>query len=708
MNSSIIKSIQNNTLYRGSWLLSIEGHLKEIDLIYQEFSGYIIEELLDGQLKYIFSDSTFFQFKDYIQKRENTDFYTRHILKNKSEVRLLSYISFFPSSGLCTINFYNEDKIDIDKKETTYSSERKSIIPDFTEKENLYSCEERLLKEKKFYQELLENITSGIVVFNKQFEYDYINPGEIRDKFLRQELIGKSNLEYCKKIEIDTSIALQREVYLKEALLNKENLEFEEEILFPGKNESQYFIRKISPILNESNDVIKLLMYGTEITYRKKAEKEIEYIANHDSLTGLANRRNLYFFMSQRYKEYKNLHSKNVMMLIDLDRFKTINDSLGHITGDLLIQSVAKRLLAIFSNFPGTKVFRLGGDEFIIVLFELKKEHIELDYANKIIEVFRKPFLLNEHELFIGTSIGINYFDNADLKNLDEIIKNADIAMYNAKASGRNTYKIYTNTMENINATLLKYETEIYRAYQNKEFVIYYQPRISAFDKVTIIGAEALLRWKKNDNLIIYPSEFIDVAENAGILLTIGNDLIFQVMKEFQALIDECGKEDLILAINISRKQFYQEGFPELIFEALEESKFKSSNLIIEIKENTIMDIPEESSLILNRVCGMGIRIAIDDYGSGYSSLSQIKNYPIHIINIGRSFIKEVMENYQDAAITTSIITMAKSLGMNVHVEGIENEEQVDFIQYLKADSLQGFYYQPAIEIKKFAEMIKD
>lgn len=551
------------------------------------------------------------------------------------------------------------------------------------------------------YKEILESIYSEVSVLNRELQYEYIHSEKIKTAKMRQFLIGKDDYEYCRQLKLSEEIAKRRVDYLRMTLNDGSLVQYEEEFIDTNFSEKQYYTIRISPILDEKGNIKGLIRYSMEITHCKKAEQKIAYIANHDELTELPNRRCLYEKLT--LQEYQYVQGYNALLLIDLDRFKTINDSLGHTIGDFLIQSVANRLNQIFQKNLNVNVYRFGGDEFIITIKDITKKEIALKFCQKIVDTFQSPFLLDDKELFIQTSLGIYFFEKEELKDINQIIMCADTAMYNAKESGRNTYVEYTPGMANKNEKILQLETDIYRAYKSNKFIVYYQPRIDILSR-TIVAAEALIRWQDNSEKIYPPSYFIEIAEKSGILEKIGMQVIPQIIKQAGKWL--VNHPNFKLAINFSRSQFYNKRYLGLLDRAIQNGHFKYEHLIIELKENIIMEKPLESIQILNEMHKRGILIAIDDFGSDYSSLSQLKNYPIDIINIGRSFTKNITEDYQDTAIITAIVSMAHKLNLSVNVEGIESIEQFGFLAYLKCQTAQGFLISRPLPLEEFQAII--
>lgn len=458
-------------------------------------------------------------------------------------------------------------------------------------------------------------------------------------------------------------------------------------------------------------DQKSVLYFATlfDITRQKLAEKRIIQKAHYDDLTGLANR--VMFFerlgqflsTSQRY----NLHA--VVFFIDLDRFKAVNDNLGHDAGDVVLKETAERLLSITRK--GDIVARLSGDEFALLLLN-EKSHEQAIYsasliANKIIEKLSEGFYIQRREVFIGASIGISIYPE-DGSSPEVLIKNADIAMYEAKNKGRNNYQFFKKDFTVATQDRMALEMNLRKALIKNELQLYYQPVYRA-DKKEMYGAEVLIRWFHgafDQKKLIPTSYFIPIADDTGLILEIGKWILRTACAQFKMWLNE-GYELKQISVNISARQFSDPNFPQLVEDALNDENLAPDQLELEITESMLIGDTKQIELQLNRLKKMGIRIALDDFGTGYSSLSYLKNFPIDILKIDQSFVKDMTVDSKDARIACAIIDMGHSLGQKIVAEGVENQEQLSYLLDRKCDFIQGYYLSPPLPGHKMIDLLR-
>jgi diguanylate cyclase (GGDEF)-like protein/PAS domain S-box-containing protein len=426
----------------------------------------------------------------------------------------------------------------------------------------------------------------------------------------------------------------------------------------------------------------------SDITERKNSEERIHYLAHHDTLTALPNRFSLETRLEQACLEARRRNGKLAVLFIDLDRFKVINDTLGHQIGDRLLIEVAKRLTTAVRE--SDTVARLGGDEFVIVLPDVNTPNDAAGVAAKIIEALAKPVIVGEQQLHTSPSIGISIYpiDGADA---DTIMRNADTAMYHAKALGRNNFQFYSAEMNRAASERLDIESRLRHALSRKEFELHYQPQLSA-DGTKVVGVEALLRWNPADGRGVPPTRFIPIAEETGMILEIGEWVLRTACQQLKTWLD-AGVPPLRLAVNVSARQLRKQNFPDIVASALSESGLPAHLLELEITESAVMEEPEEARLILERLKKMGATLAIDDFGTGYSSLAYLKLFPIDSLKIDRSFVTDIGRHADDAAIAISTIALAHSLGINVIAEGVETDAQHDLLREHRCNEFQGYLF---------------
>jgi len=546
---------------------------------------------------------------------------------------------------------------------------------------------------ERFIDKVLDSLYFEIFVYDKQGKIVYINKSTIPEE-VRKNFLNSTEYDLASFYKYPLEIAQNRIETINHVFLTGERCQKEEEIL--TQDSKRFYLQTYVPILGENQNVDYVIRYALDISDKVLVQREFEYLANHDSLTGLPNRRLFYKKLEQALKIKQNIS----ILLLDLDRFKLINDTLGHIFGDELIRLVAGRLLANIPQEKNLIVARLGGDEFGILILETNEEILH-DFASRIVKIFREPFAIRDQELFITTSVGVYYFSTIQENiSIDSVIHKADIAMYHSKESGRNQYTIYTFGMENKTENTFHIETKILQALRNKDFSVYFQPKISV-QNCKISGAEALLRWEKESIPVV---DFIRISEGSKLISLLGNVVIDESLK-FLSKNKNFINKNFFIGINLSENQLFDEEFISSFVEKVKFYQVDFSQIELEIKEHIIMKNIDKS---LEKICllkDLGVKVSIDDYGSGSFSLSYLKNCPIDIINIDKSFIKNINENYQDAAITGAIISMAQKLNIKVSAEGVETKDQLLFLKYLRSDYMQGFIFSkpmPVLEFEKY------
>jgi diguanylate cyclase (GGDEF)-like protein/PAS domain S-box-containing protein len=470
---------------------------------------------------------------------------------------------------------------------------------------------------------------------------------------------------------------------------------------YTNEDEGRIYHITLSPVLR-NGEVKEVIGSAIDITEQKEAEKQIKYLAYYDQLTKMPNR---VLFSNCLSSEIDRAASKNVslpVMFLDIDRFKNINDTMGHVVGDEILKEVAKRLKEVIGG-NGT-IGRMGGDEFIIMLQEIGSEESVPAIAKSILDVFKVPIVIEEKEFFITVSLGISKYPS-DGTTIDEIIKNAHTAMYRAKDIGRNNYQFYTLAMNEKAMETLILETELRRAVEKEELFLYYQPQVDIHSK-KIVGCEALIRWQHPVRGIVPPGAFIPLAEDTGLIIPIGSWVLKTACKQGKRWHD-AGYNDLRVSINISANQFQQNDFVNIVESTLKETGFNPHCLELEITENSIMQSTERTMDIMSKIKALGIRISIDDFGTGFSSLNYLRQFKADVLKIDRSFIKEVSSNASDAAITTAIINIAHSLNLTVIAEGVETQDQLNFLKNKNCNELQGYLISKPVPIIDFEDMLQ-
>ncbi len=426
----------------------------------------------------------------------------------------------------------------------------------------------------------------------------------------------------------------------------------------------------------------------SDISELKKAQIQMENLAFYDPLTGLANRRLFKNRLSKAVKSVQRSDTSIALLFLDLDQFKRINDTLGHDMGDALLKEIARRLDTNVRE--NDTVSRIGGDEFTILLTDVNNTNDVRIVAEKILQSLSRPFMLNGQDIISTVSIGITMTPE-DSINLNTLMKNADLAMYRAKELGRNNFQFFSEDMNTAILHNLEIEKELNLAIKRNQFILMYQPKMRISDN-TITGVETLVRWRHPEKGIIPPDHFIPIAEETGQIIKIGAWVLEHSCHEMGALIREgLMPEDSKVAVNLSAKQFSDPDLLKSVLDILVQSKIDPLNLELEITESILMDDVETAIGIMETIKSKGIHLAIDDFGTGYSSLEYLKRFPIDVLKVDRSFVKDIPEDKTDMAITSAVIAMAHKLSMRVVAEGIETQEQLDFLRENNCDDGQGY-----------------
>jgi diguanylate cyclase (GGDEF)-like protein/PAS domain S-box-containing protein len=439
-----------------------------------------------------------------------------------------------------------------------------------------------------------------------------------------------------------------------------------------------------------------------QFVQRKRAEERVRYMATHDALTTLPNRVMFSQLLNHEIEVAKRYKRNFAVFFLDLDRFKFVNDTLGHEAGDKLLQEVGSRFKACVR--AADVVARLGGDEFVVLLQELgEREQIEM-IARKFLSAALKPVDVSGHECRVTASIGICVYPG-DGDDEASLMKNADIAMYLAKEEGKNNFQFFSEDIRAHSLERIELESSLRRALERSQFSLQYQAKLDLKSR-RITGVEALLRWRHPHLGMVPPAQFIPVAEETGLIVPIGNWVLRTACEQNMAWQRE-GLPPVCMAVNLSARQFADEALPEEVRAALRESGMRPELLELELTESMVMRNAERAARVLADIKKMGVRIAIDDFGVGYSSLAQIKRFPIDTLKVDRSFIRDLEKNAEDRAITKAIINMGKTLSLSVVAEGVESAAQQTFLVDHDCDALQGYYFSKPIDQDEFAAFVR-
>lgn len=455
-------------------------------------------------------------------------------------------------------------------------------------------------------------------------------------------------------------------------------------------------------IRNDKDEVIRNDGIAIDISERKAYEARIEYLADHDALTDLANRNLLGDRIRQAMAHARRTGLLLALLFLDLDRFKGVNDSFGHELGDALLIEVSTRLRNIVRE--GDTVARQGGDEFIILLTDVQQAQDVSKVAQKIFDAFSTPFQVRGHELFVTTSIGATiYPDDGD--DMHALLRNADTAMYRAKEEHGNAFHFYSREMSEHAMERAELESALRRALDRKEFELFYQPKVDTISG-RIIGAEALIRWRHPDKGLVSPTRFIPMAEEIGLIIPIGDWVLHTACAQNKAWQD-AGLPPISVSVNLSARQFKQEGLVESVAEALNNMGLEAKHLELELTESIVMNSAELFITKLRELEDLGVQLSIDDFGTGYSSLSYLKRFPLHHLKIDQSFVRDIATDSDDAAITSTVISLGHSLNLKVIAEGVETEEQVAFLREHNCDEMQGYYFSKPLPANEFASLLQ-
>jgi diguanylate cyclase (GGDEF)-like protein/PAS domain S-box-containing protein len=556
-----------------------------------------------------------------------------------------------------------------------------------------------LHRRQQEFEALVENAPDIIARFNAQMQYLYVNPAiETLTGIPALNFIGKTNAE----LDIPEDVSYLWEQKLRQVFQSKQENQFE--FKFPTASEAKYYHTRLVPELASNGAIESVLCIARDITALKLAEAQLIYDASHDALTGLPNRA---LFIERL--ERALLHAKRrsdylfSVLFLDLDRFKVINDSLGHGIGDRLLIAFARRLETCLRS--GDTVARLGGDEFTILLDNLADaSHVSL-VANRIKTALASPFNIDGHEIFISTSIGIA-FNATDKAKAEELLRNADIAMYRAKKRGRARHEIFDTEMYAQATKLLQLETDLRRAIARQELLVHYQPIVSLSSN-KIIGFEALVRWQHPQNGLVPPAQFIPVAEETGLIVEIGYWVLREACRQMRVWQTQFPTAPLLtISVNLSSKQFSQPDLSEQIARILQETGLEASSLKLEITESVLMENTQSATDMLLKLKEMNIHIHIDDFGTGYSSLSYLHRFPSNAVKIDRSFVSRIGAKGENLEIVRAIVALARSLNMDAIAEGVETIEQLNYLKALKCKYAQGFYCSRPLDCQSMERFI--
>jgi diguanylate cyclase (GGDEF)-like protein/PAS domain S-box-containing protein len=458
-----------------------------------------------------------------------------------------------------------------------------------------------------------------------------------------------------------------------------------------------------SIVASDHNGAGDRIYAAQNITERRRAEKRIRYLARIDPLTKIPNRMQFQHLLQRGIARARRAGKTLCVFYVDIDHFKEINDTFGHLAGDTTLETVAERLSATLSNH--SVIGRLAGDEFAVIIERLgpDAETETAKLAQKILDRLADPFFVQGHEVFMTASMGIAYYPK-DAPNVIDLIRNADAALYSAKRSGGNVFSFYVPAMNEASVERLMTKSKLKRAFERDELLVHYQPKYN-LETGEVFGAEALVRWELPERGLILPSDFIPIAEETSLIIEIGEWVLDKVCEDFRTWQRTVGSPGRV-SVNLSLKQLRQLNFINRISAILRSYEVSPTSLELEITETTLMENPERTIKLLDQLYGLGLHLAIDDFGTGYSSLSALQQFPISTLKIDRSFVRDVVTNPDDATIVDTIIQMGRNLNMDVVAEGVEDEAQLNFLQKMGCTYAQGLLFGDPMSADNYLELL--
>jgi diguanylate cyclase (GGDEF)-like protein/PAS domain S-box-containing protein len=655
----------------GFWMADTNGKLLEVNYSYSQMSGYSIDELENMNIKDLEANESPEETKKHIEhiiKYGNETFETVHIKKSGEKYPVEVSVSFSAING--GIFFV--------------------LIRDISERKK--SEKELLLSAKVF-----STMTDGVVITDTQQRILKVNNSFCKTTgYTEEELIGKNP-------NLLSSGWHSKEFYQQMWKSIHENGNWQGELVDRHKNGETYIAETSIVAIKKDHDITHYIAVSSDITHKKEQEQIINNLAYYDALTKLPNK----ILFQERFENYistaKRHHTEIALFFIDLDNFKNINDTLGHLVGDQFLKDASLRIKSILRDED--TLGRFGGDEFAILVRNWNALSSLGTLAQKIVDIFKKPFILNGTKFFSGASIGISIYPD-DAKTYDEMVRLADTAMYHVKHQGKSGYEFFSESMNKSIAEKMKIENALHTALDNNEFYLTYQPKIN-IDTNEVYGMEALIRWIHPKLGFIGPDEFIPKAEDNGSIYPIGLWVLQQSLQDTKKL-HNAGFDKLVVSINISSRQLEQNSFLDDIISIIDASGLQREFIDLEITETQVMNNVDCSLDVLRKLSKLGIKLSIDDFGTGYSSLSYLKQLPANTIKIDKSFVLDIDKDEDDKAIVSSIIALSKSLNRDVVAEGSETQEHITILKELGVHQVQGYFYSKPLKFNEFEEFLKD
>jgi diguanylate cyclase (GGDEF)-like protein/PAS domain S-box-containing protein len=556
-------------------------------------------------------------------------------------------------------------------------------------------------KREEWFRVTVDSIGDAVACTDSQGNITLLNlVAERLTGWSHPEAIGHPMDEVLRLVDSLTRNAIANP--MKDAIQHNRTNHLPKNCILINRNGHEIFIEdSAAPIHNRTGGITGSVIVFHDVSTARALAEEILHSSQHDSLTGLPNRLLLNDRLGQAIALAQRHKSHIAVLFLDLDGFKHINDSLGHLIGDKLLQSVASQLQQQVRS-PDS-VSRQGGDEFVLLLQEVEKPEDAAVTVRRVLKAISEPHSIDQHELFVSASAGVSMYPDDGL-DAETLLKNADTAMYQAKQSGRQCFKFFKTVMNVRAVERQSIEEDLRHALERKEFSLHYQPKIHVGTGI-ITGIEALLRWTHPTRGNVPPLNFIRIAEDTGLILPIGAWVLKEACRQARAWIDQ-GLPPATMAVNVSAVQFRDEHFLESIFATLNETGLDPACLELELTESALMEQPELAASILKTLRDNGVVVSVDDFGTGYSSLSYLKKLPLDILKIDQSFVRQLSENPDDAAIAIAIISMGQSLNLRIIAEGVETAEDLEFLRMHGCDEAQGYYFSRPVPAEQFAHLL--
>lgn len=575
-------------------------------------------------------------------------------------------------------------------------------------RQEMETIKRSLEQEREFLNAMLENISDGIVACDEKGLLTIFNRATREFHGLPESPLPPEEwAQHYKLYHPDGKTPLKTSEGPLYRALRGEVVRDAEILIAPVDKPHRLMLCNGQPIITKNGEQLGAVAVMHDISDRKAAEQAIEHLAYYDSLTQLPNRHFLLERLKGALRNNEISGRQGALLFIDLDNFKSLNDTLGHNLGDLLLQQVARRIVDCLRQ--DDIVARIGGDEFVVLLEDItdSPELIEKNItaiANKIIDAFTSAFELKGYEYYSTPSIGITLFDGRR-ESADDLLKRADIAMYQAKAAGRNAIRFFNPQMESMVTMRAAMESELRTAVDKREFTVHYQPQVDT--RKGVYGIEALVRWQHPQRGLVSPADFIPIAEETGLILPIGDMVLELACQQLSEWSEQPGYGELSISVNVNAHQFRHPDFVDRMSELMRSHAVKPDSLKLELTESLLLENIEEAVTKMNQLRAYGIGFSLDDFGTGYSSLAYLKRLPLEQIKIDRSFVRDVLRDENDAAIIRTIIALGGSLGLEVIAEGVETEAQREFLVTNGCSCYQGYLFSRPLAIEQLLKLLQ-